>query len=121
MNFYFNSTVGTSLILSLFVSSTSSLCDFFLNSVHGLCFSPLAPLSLPPLYLILMFILYRSLKYPLSYLNLSIVLYLLSLGRILFCVACEFLTLSFVVVLLLIAFTFLISRSSLGNYTMSVL
>ena len=54
-------------------------------------------------------------------LNLIVVGYLFSLSCILFIVACEFLTLSFVVVLLLIAFTFLISRSSLGNYTMSVL
>jgi hypothetical protein len=44
-----------------------------------------------------------------------------SLGRILFCVACEFLTLSFVVLLFFIAFTFLISRSYLGNHTMSLL
>jgi protein-S-isoprenylcysteine O-methyltransferase Ste14 len=44
-----------------------------------------------------------------------------SLGRILFLVACEFLTPSFVVLLFVIAFIFLISESYLGDYTMSVL
>jgi hypothetical protein len=77
MNFYFNSCVGTSLILSLIVFSTSSLCESCLNSVHGLCFSSLSPVSLSPLYLTLMFILYQPLKYPLFHLNLRVVTYLL--------------------------------------------
>jgi hypothetical protein len=80
--------------------------DFCLNSVHGLCFSPLAPSSLSPLYLTLMFILYRSLKYPLFYLNLSIVLYLLFPWSILFLVACKFSTPSFVVLWLVLSLPF---------------
>jgi hypothetical protein len=55
------------------------------------------------------------------HLNLSVVLYLFSLGRIPFLIACEFLTLSFVVLLLGIIFTFLISWSYLGNYIMFIL
>jgi hypothetical protein len=73
MNFYFNSSVETSLILSLIVFSTSSLCKSCLNSVHGLCFSSLPSLSLSPLYLTSLFILYRPLRYPLFHLNLGIV------------------------------------------------
>jgi hypothetical protein len=80
--------------------------DFCLNSVHGLCFSPLAPSSLSPLYLTLMFILYRSLKYPLFYLNLSIVLYLLFPWSILFLVASKFSTPSFVVLWLVLSLPF---------------
>jgi hypothetical protein len=76
MNSYFNSYVGTSLILSLIVFSTSSLCESCLNSVHGLCFSSLSPLPLSPLYLTLMFILYRPFKISSFHINLSIVLYL---------------------------------------------
>jgi hypothetical protein len=113
MNFYFNSSVGTSLILSLIVFSISTCCESCLNFVHRLCFSSLSPLSLSPLYLTLMFILYRPLKYPLFHLNQSVVLYLLSLGRILFFVTCEFLALSFVVLLFIISFTLLITLSYL--------
>jgi hypothetical protein len=76
MNFYFNSSVRTTLILSLIVFSTSSFCVSCLNSVHGLCFSSLSPLSSSPLYLTLMFILYRSFKISSFHLNLSVVLYL---------------------------------------------
>jgi hypothetical protein len=120
--FYFNSFVGTSLILYLIVFSTSSLCKSCPNSVHGLCFSSSSsPLPLSPLYLTLMFILYWPFKISSFHLNLSVVLHLFSLGRIPFLVACEFLTPSFVVLRSGITSTFLISRSYLGNYTKSVL
>jgi hypothetical protein len=62
MNLYFNSSIRTSLILSLFIFSTLSLCESCLNSIHGLCFSSLSPLTLSPLYLTLMFILYHPFK-----------------------------------------------------------
>ena len=58
MNFYFNSSVGTSLILSLIVFSTLPFGESCLDSVHGLCLSSLSHLPLSPLYLTLMFILY---------------------------------------------------------------
>jgi hypothetical protein len=121
MNLYSNSFVGTSLILSLIVFSISSICKSCPNFVHGLCFSSLSPLPLSPLYLTLVFILYRPFKISSFHLNLSVVLYLFPLGRILFLVACEFLTPSFVVFRLGITFTFLTSRSYLGDYTLSVL
>jgi hypothetical protein len=60
MNFYFNSYVRTSLILSLIVFSTLSLCESCLNSIHGLCFSSLSPFLLSPLYLTLMFTTFSS-------------------------------------------------------------
>ena len=62
MNFYFNSSVGTSLILSLIVFSTLPFGESCLDSVHGLCFSSLSHLPLSPLYLTLMFILYLPFK-----------------------------------------------------------
>jgi hypothetical protein len=62
MNFYFNSSVGTSLILSLIVFSTLPFGESCLDSVHGLCFSSLSHLPLSPLYLTLMFILYWPFK-----------------------------------------------------------
>jgi hypothetical protein len=60
MNFYFNSSVRTSLILSLIVFSTSLLCESCLNAIHELCFSSLSPFPLSPLYLTLMFITFSS-------------------------------------------------------------
>jgi hypothetical protein len=41
---------------------TLPVCESCLNSVHGLCFSSLSPLPLSPLYLTLMFILFRPFK-----------------------------------------------------------
>jgi hypothetical protein len=74
--FYFNSSVGTSLFLSLIFFSTSSLCESCPNSVHGLCFSSSSPLTLSPLYLTLMFILYWAFKISSFHLNMSVILYL---------------------------------------------
>jgi hypothetical protein len=68
--------------------------------------SRLSSLPLSPLYLTLMFILDQPLKYPLFHLNLSIVLYLLFLGRILFFVTCEFLTPSLAYLCLLLPLPF---------------
>jgi hypothetical protein len=62
MNSYFNSSAGTSLILSLIVFSTLSLCESCFNSVHGLWFSSLSLLPLSPLYITLMLILYWPFK-----------------------------------------------------------
>jgi hypothetical protein len=62
MNFYFNSYVGTSLILSLIVFSTLPFGESCLDFVHGLCFSSLSHLPLSPLYITLMFILYWPFK-----------------------------------------------------------
>jgi hypothetical protein len=98
---------GTLLILSLIVFSTSSLCEPCLNSVHGLCFSSLSRLPLSPLYLTLMFILFRPFKISSFHLHPRVVCFTyFSLGRIIFFVTCEFLTPSFAYFCLLLPLPF---------------
>jgi hypothetical protein len=122
MNFYFNSSVGTSLILSLIVLSTSPLCESCLNSVHGLCYSSISPLSLSPIYLTLMFILFRPFKissFPsqsescMFYLFFSWTYHLLCHLRVFNSILC--------LLLFVITFTFPIPRPYLGDYVMSVI
>jgi hypothetical protein len=85
------------------------------------------------LFIIITFILITSISYldvyiipvflklSLFHLNFIVVFYLFSLGPILFLVACEFSTPSFVVLQFSVAFTFPISRPYLGDYIMSVI
>jgi hypothetical protein len=122
MNFYFNSYVKISLIFSLIVFSTSSLCESCLNSVHGLCFSSLSPLPLSPLYLTLMFILFRPFKIPsfpsqsescMFYLFFSWTYHLLCRLRVFNSILC--------LLLFVITFTFPIPRPYNGDYIMYVI
>ena len=121
MNFYFNSSVGTSLILSLIVFSTLPFGESCLDSVHGLCFSSLSHLPLSPLHLTLMFILYPAFKtFSLPSQFYSCILPIFPWSYAIPC-RLQVLTPSLVVLQLSITFTFLISRSCLGNYTLFIL
>jgi hypothetical protein len=116
MNFYFNPSIGTIPILPLIIFSTSPLRESCLNSILGYAFHDYHLYSCH-LYILPCCLCYTCpLKPSLFHLNFIVVFYLFSLGRILFLVACEFLTPSFVVLRLGTTFTFLISRSYLGVY-----
>jgi hypothetical protein len=99
----------------------SSLRESCLNSLLCYVFHHYHP------YLWRLYILHWCLSYtcplksPLFHLNLRVVFYLFSLDISSSLSLCEFLTLSFVMLLFVIAFTFLISRSCLGDYTMCLI
>jgi hypothetical protein len=116
--YYFDHFVGTLRILPLIVFSTSSVLPWL---CPWLCFSSLSPLPLSPLYLTLMFILYWPFKissFPSQSKHCTLPIFTLVVSSSL---ACEFVTSSFVVLLFVIASTYPISRSYLGDYPMPVI
>jgi hypothetical protein len=121
MIFYFNPSTRTLPNSPLVVLSTLPLCESCLNSILGYTFTTIiftlvTSISYLDAYII------PVLKKPFHlHLNLIVIFDLFALGRILFLVSCEFLTPSFIVLQLGITFTFLISRSYLGNYIMYVI
>jgi hypothetical protein len=119
MNFYLNPHVGTLPILPLIVFSTSSLRESCLNSIicNALRYHHLYPWHLYILHGCLSYTCH--LKSPVLHLNLSVVLYLFSLGCILFFASCEFLTPSFVVCFLCYHHYLVIHRSCLDTYLYS--
>jgi hypothetical protein len=90
--FFFNHPIGALPIIPLIVFSTSPLRESCHNSILCYAFHSLSPLPFTPLYLTLVFTLYLPFKSPFFHLNLRVVFYLFSLGRILFFAACRFST-----------------------------
>jgi hypothetical protein len=121
MSSYFNHSIALPPILPLIVFSTSPLRESCLNSniCHDFCYYHL---HFRHLYILLEVYLRPTFKiFSFSISIWASYFTYFSLGRILFFVTCEFLTLSFVVLLLFIASTSLFSRSYLGNDIMSVI